>query len=111
MVDSGKPLVLTDTNFEEAEKNHPSLIVDCWAPWCGPCIMIAPVIDELAKNYFGKITFGKVNVDENPRISQRFGIMSIPTLLFIKNRKLVDRMVGVAPKGMIEDKIKRIYLT
>ncbi|MGQ9543581.1 MAG: thioredoxin [Candidatus Bathyarchaeia archaeon] len=108
---SSEPVILTDTNFEEATINNPRLIVDCWAPWCGPCMVIAPVIDELAKAYLGKVTFGKVNIDENPKIAQKFGIMSIPTLLFIKDRRLVDRLVGVVPKKLIEEKMKRIYQT
>ncbi|MEM3017551.1 MAG: thioredoxin, partial [Candidatus Bathyarchaeia archaeon] len=93
---------------ERALNENPILIVDCWAPWCGPCRALAPLIDDLARTYHGKVAFGKVNVDDNPRIAQMYGVMSIPTLLFIKNGQLVDRLVGVVPKKTIEDKIRKM---
>ena len=75
------PLKLTDADFDEAIKKYNTIVIDCWAPWCGPCRMVAPVIEELAKEMQGKIVFGKLNVDENPVISTRYQIMSIPTML------------------------------
>jgi len=100
-----KPIVVSDRNFEQTVKNYPLLIVDCWAAWCAPCRAIAPVVDQLAKDYTGKIVFGKLNVDENPETAQRFGIMAIPTLLVMKDSKEVDRVVGVLPKSQLEEKI------
>jgi len=100
-----KPIVVSDRNFEQTVKSYPLLIVDCWAAWCAPCRAIAPVVDQLAKDYTGKIVFGKLNVDENPETAQRFGIMAIPTLLVMKASKEVDRVVGVLPKSQLEEKI------
>ena len=100
-----KPIVVSDRNFEQTVKNYPLVVVDCWAAWCAPCRAIAPIVDQLAKDYTGKIVFGKLNVDENPETAQRFGIMAIPTLLVMKNSKEVDRVVGVLPKNQLEEKI------
>ena len=108
VIEPNSPVTLTDADFDSAVTHNPSLIVDCWAPWCGPCRAVAPTIDELAKSYSGRITFGKVNVDDNPRVTQKFGIMSIPTLLFIKNGQLVEQLVGVVPKKTIEEKIQKL---
>ncbi len=101
------PLVLelNNANFEEAVKKYPLLVVDCWAPWCAPCRLIAPVIEELAKTYRGKITFGKLNVDLNPTLARRYQIMSIPTLLIFRNGVLVDRKVGALPKSSLEPEL------
>ncbi|HID71407.1 MAG TPA: thioredoxin, partial [Thermoplasmata archaeon] len=93
------------SNFDETVKEGVTL-VDFWAPWCGPCRMIAPVIEQLAKEYAGKVVFAKLNTDENRNTAMRFGIMSIPTLLVFKNGKLVDRIVGALPKPMLEHKLK-----
>lgn len=101
------PVKVTDANFEDTIKKHTPLVIDCWAAWCGPCRMIAPIIEELAKEYAGEIVFGKLNVDENPSTATRFNIMGIPTLLIMKNGAEVDRIVGVAPKKLIEDKLKK----
>lgn len=106
--ESNSPVTLTDADFDSVMTKNPSLIVDCWAPWCGPCRAIAPTIDELAKSYSGKITFGKVNVDDSPKVAQKFGIMSIPTILFIKNGQLVEQLVGVVPKKTIEEKLQKL---
>jgi thioredoxin 1 len=92
------PLTITDADFDSTIGKYDTIVVDCWAPWCGPCRMVGPVIDELAKEMQGKIVFGKLNVDENPGTSQRHNIMSIPTLLIFKNGKLVDQLVGAYPK-------------
>jgi len=101
-----KPVEVTDKTFDETIRNNQLVVVDCWAPWCGPCQMVAPIIEELAKQYAGKVLFGKLNVDENPLMAMRYGIMGIPTLLFFKNGELVDRIVGAIPKQMLEQKIK-----
>jgi thioredoxin 1 len=102
-----KPVEVTDKTFDETIRNNQLVVVDCWAPWCGPCQMVAPIIEELARQYAGKVLFGKLNVDENPLIAMQYGIMGIPTLLFFKNGELVDRIVGAIPKQMLEQKIKR----
>ena len=100
-----KPIVVSDRNFEQTIKSYPLVVVDCWAAWCAPCRAIAPVVDELARQYSGKIVFGKLNVDENPETAQRFSIMAIPTLLVMKNAKEVDRIVGALPKSELQEKI------
>jgi len=101
-----KPMLVTDENFSQVIQQYPLIIIDCWAPWCGPCKMIAPVIDEMAKDYAGKVVFGKLNVDENPRTATELVIMAIPTLLIIKNGNVVDRIVGAAPREQIELKLQ-----
>ena len=102
-----KPIVLTDNSFNEAVENHSLVVVDCWAPWCGPCNIVAPVIEELARDYRGKIVFGKLNVDDNRDTALRYQIMSIPTLLIFKNGKLADRIIGAMPRSLLEPKITR----
>ena len=102
------PIITTDKTFDEMIKKNPSAVIDCWAPWCGPCRMMSPIIDELAREYAGKIVFGKLNVDENPEIAKRYNIMGIPTLLIVKNGSVVDRIVGVAPKPLIKSKLGNI---
>ena len=104
-----EPVEMTDATFKEMIQNHSLVVVDCWAPWCGPCQMVAPVIKELARDYAGKILFGKLNVDKNQEVSTQYGIMSIPTLLVFKNGKLVDTIIGAIPRQMLEPKI-RSYL-
>jgi len=104
---SNKPVDVTDATFEEMIHNHPLMVVDCWAPWCGPCHMVAPVIEELARDYAGRILFGKLNVDENREVATQYQIMSIPTLLVFKNGRLVDRLVGAMPRNMLEPKITK----
>jgi thioredoxin 1 len=103
----GKPIVVRDSNFAKLAKKDSLIVVDCWAPWCAPCLMISPVIEELAKDYAGRVVFGKLNTDENAYTARRFGIMGIPTLLFVKNGEEVDRIVGVVPKEFIERKIQK----
>lgn len=103
-----KPIVVSDRNFEQTVKSYPLVIVDCWAAWCAPCRAIAPVVDQLAKDYSGKVVFGKLNVDENPETAQRFSVMAIPTLLVMKNAKEVDRIVGIFPKNELEEKINNL---
>lgn len=100
------PIQLLDADINEVMKKYPTLVIDCWAPWCGPCRMIGPIIEELAKEMKGKIVFGKLNVDENPQTSMKYKIMSIPTMLVFKNGVLVDQFVGAMPKNMLLQKLK-----
>jgi thioredoxin 1 len=100
-----KPVEVTDSNFMEVIQRNPLVVIDCWAPWCLPCHMVAPIIDDMARNYAGRILFGKLNVDENQIATEHFQIMSIPTLLIFKNGKLVDRVVGAIPRRLLEPKI------
>lgn len=100
--------VYTDANFNEEVLNSDKLsMVDFWAPWCGPCLAIAPHIDALATEYEGKVNIGKVNVDENADLSVNYGITSIPCVIFIKNGQVVDKQVGAAPKSTLEKKIQQ----
>jgi thioredoxin 1 len=100
------PIQLLDADIDETMKKYPTIVIDCWAPWCGPCRMIGPIIEDLAREMKGKIVFGKLNVDENPQTSMKHKIMSIPTLLVFKNGVLVDRLVGAMPKNMLIQKLK-----
>jgi len=110
-VNGGKPLYVTDTSFQrdvvEGSKNVPVLL-DCWAPWCGPCRMIAPVLDQLAAESDGKYLIAKLNVDENPQVAAQFRIQSIPTMLIFKNGLLVDRLMGAMPKGAIAASLAKV---
>lgn len=99
-------LHLTEQNFDEALVANPGfLIVDFWAEWCGPCRAIAPVLDELVSGSAGRMTLAKVNVDENPGLAARYGIRSIPTLLFLKEGKVVDQVIGAVPKAHLQKKL------
>jgi len=100
-----EPIVVTDAIFKDVIRDYPTVVVDCWAAWCPPCRMIAPIIEELAKDYAGKIVFGKLNVDENQKTAGEYGIMSIPTMLVFKGGKLVDRIVGAMPRKALESRI------
>jgi len=96
-------IVLTDNNFQETIKNSQQLVmVDFWASWCAPCRMLAPVVEEIAKDYEGKLAVGKLNVDENPNTASSFGVMSIPTLIFFKNGQEVERIIGFQPKEALQ---------
>jgi thioredoxin 1 len=101
-----KPIEITDANFEQIISSERPVLVDFWAEWCGPCRMIGPLVEELATDYDGKAVIGKVNVDENPNISAKFGIRSIPTLLVFKNGEIVDKQVGAVPKGVLSQKLE-----
>ena len=103
----GKYVELTPANFEEVTKEGVSL-VDFWAPWCGPCRMIAPVIEELAADFEGKANICKVNTDEEQDLAVKYGIRSIPTILFMKNGEVVDQMVGASSKQAFTDKINSL---
>lgn len=97
-----------DNNFnEEVAVDNTAVVVDFWAPWCGPCKMISPVLEELEKEYNGKVKFVKVNVDNNPVISQKYRITSIPTVMVFKNGTTADTMVGFRPKNAIKELIER----
>lgn len=97
---------ITDQNFEELVlKSEVPVLVDFWAPWCGPCKAIGPIIEELHNDYGSKAVIGKLNVDNNPKVSMDFGVMNIPTLLVFKGGKMVDKIVGAAPKSVLSGKI------
>ncbi len=98
--------IITDSNFDEEIKNSPvPVLVDFWAEWCGPCRMVGPIVDELHGEYDGKALVGKVNVDNNPGVAAKYGVRSIPTILFIKNGEVVDKSVGAVPKATLAEKL------
>ncbi len=101
-----EPLKLDDSNFASTINKHPLLLVDFWAPWCGPCRMMSPIIDQVGKEYIGKLVVGKVNVDENPHISGQFGISSIPTLILFKRGQVVNNIIGSVSKGRIDEMVR-----
>jgi len=101
------PIIIDDEHFDEIVKKHPLMLIDCWADWCGPCRMIAPTVEELASDYGGRVTVGKLNVDDNPQTAERYCVMSIPTLLIMKNGAEVDRVIGAVPKQVIEERLKK----
>ena len=102
-----KVVHFTDSNFDEIISKNQLALVDFWAEWCMPCRMIAPVIEDLAREYAGKILVGKLNVDENPATAERFQVFSIPTLLIMKEGREVERIVGYVPKSQIEACLKK----
>jgi thioredoxin 1 len=99
---STEPIIVTDSNFDDTIKKHSLMLIDFWAPWCGPCRALHPTIEELTKDYAGKVTIGRLNVDENPNTAESFQVYSIPTMLIMKNGCEVDRIVGLVPKKHIE---------
>ncbi len=103
-----KPVYITDQTFEHEvlQATGSPILVDCWAPWCGPCRTIAPVLDQLAAESQGRYRIGKLNVDENPRTASRFQIASIPTMLIFKDGKLIDRLIGAQPKQAIAERLR-----
>src|SRR5215813_15283815 len=108
----GKPATVTDATFEaEVERSPLPVLLDMWAPWCGPCRMVAPLIEELAVEMAGRVRVGKLNVDENPATAARFGVQSIPTLLVIKEGREIDRIVGAQPKAAIMQRLERAIRT
>ena len=102
-----KPVEVTDATFDQFVKEHPKVVVDCWAAWCAPCRMLSPVIDELSEEK-ADISFAKLDVDHNRSIPMRYGIMSIPTLLYFKDGVLVDKTLGALPKTAIEARLARL---
>ncbi len=104
----GNVLDVTDGSFvNEVEKGDLPVLVDFWAPWCGPCRMVSPVVEALSQEYAGKVKFVKVNTDESPEVSQRFNISGIPSLLLFKDGSVVDQVVGAVPKSKLQDMISR----
>jgi thioredoxin 1 len=101
----GKTIELNDANFDQIINSDKPVLVDFWAEWCGPCKMIGPVVEELANDYDGKAVIGKLNVDENPNVTARFGVRNIPTLLVFKRGQVVDKQVGAVPKSILNQKL------
>lgn len=101
-------LQITDANFEEYLNSGKPMVVDFWAEWCGPCRMVGPIIDELAQEYEGKVTTGKMDVDNNDEVVGQFGIRNIPTVLFFKDGKMADKVVGAVPKATFVSKIEAL---
>lgn len=101
-------LVITDSTFDELLQSNKPLVVDFWAEWCGPCKMIGPIVEELAEEFEGKVTIGKMDVDENNEITTRYGIRNIPTLLFFKDGQLIDKQVGATQKSALAQKIEAL---
>jgi thioredoxin 1 len=100
---------LTDSNFEEMVlKSDKPVLVDFWAEWCGPCRMVAPIVNEISVEYEGKAVVGKLDVDSNPEVAQKYGIRNIPTILFFKNGEVADKQVGAVPKSMLTSKIENL---
>lgn len=104
---SSGPVEVTDSSIDVFVKDHQVAVIDCWAPWCGPCRMIAPIIESLSNELQGKVSFGKLNTDENQMTAMRQNIAAIPTLLVFKNGRLVDRIVGAIPKEQILRRIQK----
>lgn len=105
---AGNTLSVTDSNFEDQvlKSEHP-VLVDFWAPWCGPCVAIGPVLDTLADEYQGRVTIAKMNVDENSNVPANFGVRSIPFMVLFKNGEVVDSLVGAHPKNKLKDLIEK----
>ena len=106
---SAGPLAVTDADFEQRVLGAPTpVLLDCWADWCGPCHMLAPTIDALARDYAGRVLVAKLDVDANPATAGRFDVRSIPTMLVFRDGQLVDRLVGVQPRGAIDARLRAI---
>ena len=104
-----KPIEVTDTNFEqEVISSGIPVVVDFWAIWCGPCKMIAPIMEDFAREYDGKVKITKLDVDNNPNVAVKYGIRSIPTILFFKDGKIVEQVIGAYPKSHFQDKISKL---
>ena len=107
MAEKKKPLEVKDADFDEFVSKNKHVVVDCWAAWCGPCNMLSPVIEQLAQEW-PNITFAKLNVDFNRSIPMRYGIMSIPTILYFKDGKLIDKTLGALPKKTLEGRLQKL---
>ncbi|MEW5995344.1 MAG: thioredoxin [Candidatus Zixiibacteriota bacterium] len=106
-----KPVAITDATFEdEVLKSDKTVIVDFWATWCGPCKMIAPILEEIAEEYSDKVKVAKLDVDANNQTAGRFGIMSIPSLLFFKNGEEIDRVIGAVPKSQLVARLDKVLV-
>lgn len=106
---SDKIITLTDARFkEEVLESKLPVFVDFWAPWCGPCRMVAPIVEELGEEYSGRVKFGKLNVDDNPVTAQKYGIVSIPTLMIFKNGEVAEQLIGAHPKKRIKQAIDEV---
>jgi thioredoxin 1 len=105
---TNRPIEVNDQTFDSTIKEHKTMVIDCWAEWCGPCRMIAPTIEAMANDYAGKVVFGKLYVDENSETATKYCITSIPTLLFFKDGKLVGQIIGAVPRQQIEQRLKTI---
>ncbi len=103
------PVEIQDAELEALTESYPAVVVDCWAPWCGPCRLMAPTIDALAKEMRGRVVFAKLNTDENEETAARFRIMAIPTLLYFKNGELVEKTMGVLPKKTLEEMLTKTF--
>ena len=103
----GKPIVVTDSSVDAAASQYPLLILDCWAEWCGPCRMIAPIIEQLAAEMKGKVVFGKLDVDKNPQTSSKYRISAIPTLMVFKDGKYIDKIIGFGGKAKLVADIQK----
>lgn len=103
------PVTVSDADFDQVVSKYSQVVVDCWAPWCGPCRMLAPTIESMAKDHKGKVVFAKLNTDDNFNTASKYRIMSIPTLLFFKDGKLVNKMVGAAPRQMLEQAVQTAF--
>jgi thioredoxin 1 len=103
------PIEFTDDNFEaEVIKSDKAVLVDFWAPWCSPCHMVSPIVEEIGRDYADKLKVGKLNVDENSKTASQYGIMSIPSLLFFKEGKVVEQVIGAVPKDHLKEKVDKI---
>lgn len=102
-------LEITNSNYKEVLAEGKPVVIDFWAPWCGPCKMVGPIIEELAEEYKGQIVVGKCDVDENDEVSAEYGIRNIPTVLFFKNGEIVDKQVGAVSKSVFVEKIEKLF--
>jgi thioredoxin 1 len=107
MADSERVITVTDDNFKEVTGGPGLSMIDFWAVWCGPCRMIAPIVEQLAGDYAGQVTVGKLDVDHNQRTASQYGVRSIPTVLFFKDGQVVDQVIGAVPRPALESKIKQ----